>query len=219
MRSGQAGPNGAQRAYTRGMSANTNHRWTQEHVVRLSILVCPSSPSAAAAVDAAVGSWFAELTPASDQDARDTPVEHSPGGAAKAPKTAASDTAAAPAASDTDAAPAVSGTGASPATSGTAVSPATPDPASISRLSGGSVLAYRIIETGLGDATRLLTVLSGGEDGLDSAGTEAQQLQEILEEHDPGAARTALEQWQEDNGPWVTIPPSPAAAVQDHRLI
>lgn len=196
--------------------------------MRLSILVCPSSPSAAAAVDAAVGSWFAELTPASDQDARDTPVEHSPGGAAKAPKTAASDTAAAPAASDTDtapaasdtdAAPAVSGTGASPATSGTAVSPATPDPASISRLSGGSVLAYRIIETGLGDATRLLTVLSGGEDGLDSAGTEAQQLQEILEEHDPGAARTALEQWQEDNGPWVTIPPSPAAAVQDHRLI
>lgn len=183
------------------MSENTHPRWTQEHVVRLSILVCPSSPSAAAAVDAAVGAWFAELTPASDQDARDTPVEHSPGGAAKDPDTAAS------------------GTDAAPTASNTAASPSAPDPASISRLSGGSVLAYRIIETGLGDATRLLTVLSGGEDGLDSAGTEAQQLQDILDEHDPGAARTALEQWQEDDGPWITIPPSRAAAVQDHRLI
>ncbi|WP_170957869.1 hypothetical protein [Brachybacterium timonense] len=192
------------------MSENTHPRWTQEHVVRLSILVCPSSPSAAAAVDAAVGAWFAELTPTSDQDARDTPVEHSPGGAANDPDTAASGTDAAPTASDTDTAPAASNT---------AASPSAPDPASISRLSGGSVLAYRIIETGLGDATRLLTVLSGGEDGLDSAGTEAQHLQDILDEHDPGAARTALEQWQEDDGPWITIPPSRAAAVQDHRLI
>lgn len=172
-----------------------NPRWTQEHLVRLSILVCPSSPSAAAAVDAAVGAWFAELTPASGQDASDTPAEHSPDGA-----TNGSDTAESPAASDTAAASAAT------------------DPASVSRLSGGSVLAYQSIETGLGDETRLLTVLSGGEDGLDSAGTEAQQLQEILEEHDPGAARTALEQWQEDDGPWITIPPSPAAAVQDHRL-
>lgn len=181
-----------------------NPRWTQEHLVRLSILVCPSSPSAAAAVDAAVGAWFAELTPASGQDASDTPAEHSPDGA-----TNGSDTAESPAASDTAAVSAVSDTAAASAAT---------DPASVSRLSGGSVLAYQSIETGLGDETRLLTVLSGGEDGLDSAGTEAQQLQKILEEHDPGAARTALEQWQEDDGPWITIPPSPAAAVQDHRL-
>lgn len=71
-------------------------------------------------------------------------------------------------------------------------------PQGYAAVSGGSAL-----ERFRADTTHIVTVLSGGEDGLDSARWEVDTLQELRDRVDPSAAISTIEQWRhEDEDAW-----------------
>lgn len=114
--------------------------WTQEHLVRITATLAPSSDATDAALEQALAAWFNDCTPASDSTL----------------------------------------------------------PRSCAALSGGSSLERHRAGT-----AHVIVIHSGGEDGLDSAEWELEQLQELQERVDPDAVLTAVEQRRhEDEEIW-----------------
>lgn len=118
--------------------------WTQDHLVRITATLVPSSDAAGIALEEALGAWFSACTP--DPDSTRPPA--------------------------------------------------------CAALSGGSALERHRAGT-----AHVVVVLSGGEDGLDSAAWELERLQELQARVDPAAVLTAVEQQRhEDEETWQAAP-------------
>lgn len=72
-------------------------------------------------------------------------------------------------------------------------------------LSGGSALERHPVPapSPVGDlGAQVLVIVSGGEDGLDSAGDEVSAALDLVREVDPDALVSVLEQWRTEDSAW-----------------
>lgn len=86
-------------------------------------------------------------------------------------------------------------------------------------LSGGSALERHPVPapSPVGElGAQVLVIVSGGEDGLDSAGDEVSAALDLVREADPHALVSVLEQWRTDGTPW-RVAGRPVVLEEHHR--
>lgn len=86
-----------------------------------------------------------------------------------------------------------------------ALTPSPGQPQDRYALSGGSVLERYPVPapSPVGDlGAQVVVIVSGGEDGLDSAGDEVSAALDLVREVDPDALVSVLEQWRTEDSAW-----------------